>query len=73
MIAAISGKKIVLIVLILLTGGCISIGAELQVPDQTVKPTLTGEDCVSIVFGFGFGTARMSEAMQAPHAEEEQP
>jgi len=64
-----------IILLVLLTGGCISIDTELQVPDQTVKPTLTGEDCVSIVLGIGVGTVRMSEAMKhgKQYGEQETP
>ena len=72
MIAAISGKKTVLMVLVLLLSGCVSIGAELQIPDETVKPMLTGEDCVGIYFGIGIGTVRMTEAMKTYHNVQEE-
>jgi hypothetical protein len=60
-------KQITILVLVLLTSGCIMIDTELQVPDETVKPMLTGEDCVGIYFGIGTGTVRMTEAMKTYH------
>ena len=55
-----------LIGLILLTSGCIMIDTDLQLSDETVKPVLTGEDCVGIYFGIGTGTVRMTEAIKTP-------
>jgi hypothetical protein len=71
MIAAISGKKTLLMVLVLLLSGCIMIDADLRLPDETVKPMLTGEDCVGIYFGIGTGTVRMTEAMKTYHNVQE--
>lgn len=50
--------------LVMLTSGCISIDTDLQLPDDAVKPQLTGQDCVNIAFGIGIGNVRMREAMQ---------
>ena len=61
-----------IILFVLLTSGCIMIDTELQVPDQNVKPILTGKDCVLIIFGFGFGTVRMGEAMKTEQYAERQ-
>lgn len=58
---------VALILLVLLTSGCIMIETDLQLPDETVKPMLTGEDCVGIYFGIGIGTVRMTEAMKTYH------
>lgn len=61
-----------LLVLVFLLSDCVSIDIELQMPDETVKPMLTGEDCVSIILGFGLGTVRMREAMQTQPIVERQ-
>jgi hypothetical protein len=53
----------------LLMTSCIMIDAELQVPDETVKPELTGEDCVPIIFGIGIGTVRMQDALHVGNLE----
>jgi hypothetical protein len=61
-------KRIALILLLVsLTSGCISMETELQLPDESVKPMLTGEDCVGIYFGIVTGTVRMTEAMKTNH------
>lgn len=59
-------KQTICLLVALLLSGCIMIDTKLQLPDPNVKPTLTGEDCVSIL-GFGIGTVRMGEAMQGRH------
>jgi hypothetical protein len=56
-----------LLVVATLLSGCIMIDADLQLPDETVKPALTGKDCVGIYFGIGIGTVRMTEAMKSYH------
>ena len=48
------------------------IDADLRLPDETVKPMLTGEDCVGIYFGIGTGTVRMTEAMKTHHNVQEE-
>ena len=63
MIAAISRKKTVLIVLILFTSGCINITTRLQPEDTSIKESLQGSDCVPIILGFGFGTTTIEQAM----------
>ena len=72
MIAAIYAQYAMFILLVLLSTGCIMIDMELQVPDQTVQPMLTGEDCVSFYFGIGTGTVRMTEAMKTYHNVQQQ-
>src|SRR6476620_3928641 len=67
MIVAIYSKKAPFILIFLLMSGCIMIDADLRLPDETVKPMLTGEDCVGIYFGIGTGTVRMTEAMKTYH------
>jgi hypothetical protein len=59
--------KCTVCLLMLLLSGCMSAKTELQMPDETVRPMLTGEDCVGIYFGIATGTARMSEAMKTYH------
>jgi len=59
-------------VFILLMTGCIMIDADLQLPDASVKPLLTGEDCVGIYFGIGIGNVRMSKALHAKRYEDRQ-
>jgi hypothetical protein len=56
-----------IILVVLLANGCINVNKELQVPDETVKPILTGEDCVGIYFGIVTGTVQMTEAMKSYH------
>lgn len=56
------------IIVSLLLAGCISIDTELQLPNAGVLPTLTGEDCVDIILGFGFGTVHVRDAMRS-HTE----
>ena len=56
-----------ILILVLLTSGCINVDKELQVPDETVQPILTGEDCVGIYFGMVTGTVQMTEAMKSYH------
>ena len=73
MIAAIYVRYTLFIALLLLTSGCISITTELQLPDETVRPMLTGEDCVRIYFGIGTGTVRMTEAMKTYHNVQQGP
>jgi hypothetical protein len=74
MIAAISDKKrpMLMVLLILLMSGCIMIDTELQLPDETVKPVLTGEDCVGIYLGIGVGNVRMHRALRAHRYEDRQ-
>lgn len=55
--------RLAMIFMMLLTTGCIMIDTELQLPDETVQPQLTGEDCVNIIFGIGIGTVKMREAL----------
>ena len=62
MIAAISEKKTVLMVLILLTSGCINITTRLEPEDTSINEVLQGSDCVSMILGFGFGTATIDRA-----------
>ena len=65
---------IVLFILIaLLTTGCVNSTTELQLPDETVQPMLTGEDCVGIYFGIATGTVRMTEAMKTYHDVQQGP
>jgi len=71
MIVAICSKKATFILIFLLMSGCIMIDADLRLPDETVKPMLTGEDCVGIYFGIGTGTVRMTEAMKTHHNVQE--
>ena len=40
---------------------------ELQVPNQTVRPMLTGEDCVPLIFGISIATVRITEALKTYH------
>ena len=47
------------------------IDADLRLSDETVKPMLTGEDCVRIYFGIGIGSVRMTEAMKTHHNVQE--
>jgi hypothetical protein len=61
-----------LFLIFLLTSGCISIDTDLRVRDETVKPMLTGEDCVGIYFGIGTGSVRMTEAMKTHHNVQEE-
>jgi len=61
-----------IILLSVLLSGCILIDTELRMPDETVQPRLTGEDCVPIILGIGIGTARMRDAMRAAPIEEKQ-
>ena len=61
-----------LLIVVLLTSGCISIDTDLQLRDETVKPMLTGEDCVRIYFGIGTGSVRMTEAMKTHHNVQEE-
>jgi hypothetical protein len=71
MIAAIDSKKGTFLLLFLLMTGCIMIDVDLQLPDDTVNPMLTGEDCVGIYFGIGTGTLQMTEAMKThPNVQE---
>ena len=72
MIVAIYSKKAPFILIFLLMSGCIMIDADLRLPDETVKPMLTGEDCVGIYFGIGTGTVRMTEAMKTHHNIQEE-
>ena len=67
MIAAIYVRYTTLIVLLLLTTGCINVDTALRLPDETVQPMLTGEDCVGIYFGIATGTVQMTEAMKSYH------
>ena len=48
--------------LVFLTSGCINISTRLQPEDTSVKESLSGEDCVGIFLGFGFGTATIERA-----------
>lgn len=48
----------------LLSTGCINISTRLQPEDPAVSPLLKGEDCVPIVFGFGWGTNTIERAME---------
>jgi hypothetical protein len=57
----------VLLILILLTGGCINVSTRLQPEDSSVKEVLRGTDCVPIVLGIGFGTASIDKAMVDAH------
>ena len=61
-----------LLIVVLLTSGCISIDTDLQLRDETVKPMLTGEDCVRFYFGIGTGSVRMTEAMKTHHNVQEE-
>ena len=71
MIVAIYSKKPTFILIFLLMSGCIMIDADLRLSDETVKPMLTGEDCVRIYFGIGIGSVRMTEAMKTHHNVQE--
>src|SRR4030095_15317273 len=71
MIVAICSKKATFILIFLLMSGCIMIDADLRLPDETVKPMLTGEDCVRIYFGIGTGSVRRTEAMKTHHNVQE--
>lgn len=73
MIAAIYARFTMLIVLILLISGCMHSKTEVQKPDETVQPMLTGEDCVGIYFGIATGTVRMTEAMKTYHNVQQGP
>ncbi|HEX6531414.1 MAG TPA: hypothetical protein VF019_02220 [Nitrospira sp.] len=53
----------IIVVLILVTGGCINVSTRLQPEDLSVKEVLRGTDCVPIVLGIGFGTASIDKAM----------
>lgn len=55
------------VVLLILTTACMNVDKELQLPDETVKPMLTGEDCVGIYFGIVTGTVQMTEATKSYH------
>lgn len=57
----------VIVVLVLLTGGCINVSIRLQPEDSSVKEVLRGTDCVPIVLGIGFGTASIANAMAYGH------
>jgi hypothetical protein len=61
----------ILLLLALLMSGCMSSKTELQKPDETVQPMLTGEDCVGIYFGIATGDVRMTEAMKTHHNVQE--
>ena len=61
-----------LLIVVLLTSGCISIDTDLRLRDETVKPMLSGEDCVRIYFGIGTGSMRMTEAMKAHDSVQEE-
>ena len=60
------------ILVLVLLNGCVTI-TELQPPDETVKPMLTGKDCVGIYFGIDTGTVRMTEAMKTYHNVQQGP
>lgn len=47
--------------------GCSSITYEMAPPSQGVAETLEGSSCAPIIFGLGFGTLRVSEAMATAH------
>lgn len=47
----------------LLLGGCINISSRITPENQTVKPMTEGSDCSYIIFGFGFGTNTVEQAM----------
>lgn len=51
-----------IILLMLVASGCINIKTRTQPEDSSVKALFEGRDCVSIMFGFGFGTATIERA-----------
>ncbi|HKT34756.1 MAG TPA: hypothetical protein VJR03_07975 [Nitrospira sp.] len=57
----------VILILVLLTGGCIDVSTRLQPEDSSVNEILRGTDCVPIVLGMGFGTASIDKAMADAH------
>jgi hypothetical protein len=65
--------KHILLLLALLMSACMSSKTELQKPDETVQPMLTGEDCVGIYFGIATGDVRMTEAMKTYHYVQQGP
>ncbi len=51
-----------ILLLVLLTGGCINITTRLQPEDTSVKEVLQGSDCVDTFLGFGSGTITVEQA-----------
>lgn len=47
----------------LLLGGCINISSRITPENLSVKPMTEGSDCSYIIFGFGFGTNTVEQAM----------
>ena len=47
----------------LLLGGCVNISSQITPENQAVKPMTEGSDCSYIIFGFGFGTNTVEQAM----------
>jgi len=47
----------------LLLGGCINISSRITPENQGVKPMTEGSDCSYAVFGFGYGTNTVEQAM----------
>ena len=47
----------------LLLGGCINISSRITPENQAVKPMTEGSDCSYAVFGFGYGTNTVEQAM----------
>lgn len=48
------------------------VDTDLQARDETVKPLLTGEDCVYMAFGIQIGNVRMSNALHGKRYEDRQ-
>lgn len=56
-------KPMMLLCALALMTGCINITTRQQPEDTSVKEVLYGEDCALIIFGFGYGTASVEQAM----------
>ena len=48
---------------VLLLMGCVSITNRITPEDLSVKPMAEGKDCAYAVFGFGYGTTTVEQAM----------
>ena len=62
----------VILLLAFLMSGCVMIDTDLQLPDETVKPLLAGNDCIGMYFGIQIGSVQMNGALHAKRYEDRQ-
>ncbi len=52
------------VVTMLLTAGCVIMSTSLQPVNESVNAVLTGEDCNTVLLGFGFGHSTVEQAQR---------